>query len=352
MPLGIERINARQRQPNERICFIKPLEGSDRALAQDFLERIAAICSPIMKKHHLGVMSLEEHAPNLEFVGRNFNAGEVIQLVLKAPFTGHWLPFRYVQMVMMHELAHISHMNHSRAFWKVRNGLVLELKELWGKCYTGDGFWSKGQTLLLGEAYSNTAQGPLDGEMMPKALCGGTYRSSTRKRKRAKGGSNGLSALTNAERKQRRITKKFGRDGVVLGGDDENRIKLEQGKKAKKVKPRVAKSARGRELRAAAALARFDQQQKSEIEVKKDESSSGSETESEFEDDEVGKEALDTDGTRMHDGQGRSLIKVCEEEDTSNEDVQREMEELRAVEGKHALLAVSVKTELSSSQQD
>jgi DNA-dependent metalloprotease WSS1 len=103
MPLGIERINARRKQPNDRIAFIKPLEGPDKALAEDFLERIAAICNPIMKEHHLSIMSLEEHEPNLEFVGRNFNAGEVIQLVLKATYTGHWLPFKYVQMVMMHE---------------------------------------------------------------------------------------------------------------------------------------------------------------------------------------------------------------------------------------------------------
>ena len=58
---------------------------------------------PIMREHHLSVMSLEEYEPNAEFIGRNFNAGEVIQLVLKARFTGHWLPFNYVQMVMMHE---------------------------------------------------------------------------------------------------------------------------------------------------------------------------------------------------------------------------------------------------------
>jgi DNA-dependent metalloprotease WSS1 len=103
MPLGIERINARRKQPNDRITFIKSLEGPDKALAEDFLERIAAICNPIMKEHHLSIMSLEEYEPNLEFVGRNFNAGEVIQLVLKAPYTGHWLPFKYVQMVMMHE---------------------------------------------------------------------------------------------------------------------------------------------------------------------------------------------------------------------------------------------------------
>ncbi|MBE3043157.1 hypothetical protein IMZ48_11415 [Candidatus Bathyarchaeota archaeon] len=57
---------------------------------------------PIMKSNYLSVRSLEEYEPNREFVGRNFNAGEVIQLVLKSQ-SGRWLPFNYVQMVMMHE---------------------------------------------------------------------------------------------------------------------------------------------------------------------------------------------------------------------------------------------------------
>jgi hypothetical protein len=57
---------------------------------------------PIMKQNHLSVRVLEEYEPNREFVGRNFNAGEVIQLVLKSQ-SGRWLPFNYVQMVMMHE---------------------------------------------------------------------------------------------------------------------------------------------------------------------------------------------------------------------------------------------------------
>lgn len=81
------------------------LAGSNEKYAQDFLERIAAICNPIMKKHRLAVMSLEEYEYNTEFLGRNFNGGEVIQIVLKGR-GGGWLPFRFVQMVMMHELAH------------------------------------------------------------------------------------------------------------------------------------------------------------------------------------------------------------------------------------------------------
>ena len=33
-------INERTRQPNKFINFIKPLEGPDKAIAQDYLERI------------------------------------------------------------------------------------------------------------------------------------------------------------------------------------------------------------------------------------------------------------------------------------------------------------------------
>jgi len=99
MPFGFQRLNERQQRPNQNIVFIKPLEGPDKEIAQDFLERIAAIAAPITKANHLFVASLEEFPPNREFWGRNFNAGECIQLVLKSPTNGRWLPFRFVQMV-------------------------------------------------------------------------------------------------------------------------------------------------------------------------------------------------------------------------------------------------------------
>ena len=44
MPLGIQRLNAKKTQPNDRVVFIKPLKGKDEAVAQEFLERIAAQC--------------------------------------------------------------------------------------------------------------------------------------------------------------------------------------------------------------------------------------------------------------------------------------------------------------------
>lgn len=53
-------------------------------------------------------------------------------------------------MVMMHEIAHIEHMNHSKQFWSFRNVLSSEMKSLWEKGYTGDGLWGKGVLLENG----------------------------------------------------------------------------------------------------------------------------------------------------------------------------------------------------------
>jgi len=50
--------------------FITALKGPEEELARDFLSRIAAKVVPIMKKHGMDVMSLEEFEPNREFVGR------------------------------------------------------------------------------------------------------------------------------------------------------------------------------------------------------------------------------------------------------------------------------------------
>ncbi|KAK7951981.1 WLM domain containing protein [Apiospora aurea] len=283
-----------------------------------------------MKKNHLSVMSLEEYEPNREFVGRNFNAGEVIQLVLKSPSTGRWLPFHYVQMVMMHELAHCKQMNHSKAFWAVRNGYADEMRTLWSNGYTGEGLWGRGASLKTGEFENNAV---LPGEGLPEHLCGGTYRSRRRKRKPK-------AQLSYQERKQRRILKKFGANGVALGEDDEVKAELEKGKRTAS-KPRVAGSKRGRELRAAAALARFDQQKKTEEEpkVKKEEdvidlddddgtsSGNGSETASDSEDDLPAD--TDVNGHQILDRKGHRMVKVCGDENPDAHDAQQELRELQ-----------------------
>ena len=282
-----------------------------------------------MKEHSLSVMTLEEYEPNREFVGRNFNAGEIIQLVLKAR-SGHWLPFNYVQMVMMHELAHCKQMNHSRAFWAVRNQYAEQMKKLWTRGYTGDGLWGRGALLSSGEFERNTIS---PDEALPEHLCGGTYRSRRRKRKAKKD-------LTYQEKKERRILKKFGANGVALGGDDATKRKLEKGKTIA-AKPRIAGSNRGRELRAAAALARFEQQSKETgvekhyvVDVDDDETVSDSETQSEsdYEDGsfDISNDAIDINGTKLLDGKGHRMVKVCEDENTNDQDAQQELKELQS----------------------
>ncbi|KAG9559128.1 WLM domain-containing protein, partial [Aureobasidium melanogenum] len=320
--LGFERINERKKRPNALINFIKPLEGPDKALAQDFLERVAAICYPIMKQNHIVVMALEEYPPNPEFIGRNFNAGEVIQLVLKAPHTNQWLPFKHVQMVMMHELAHCKQMNHSRAFWKVRNAYADELKVLWDKAYTGEGLWGKGQSLITGQYMTNHMP---EAANIPASLCGGTFRSSGGRKRRRK---EDAPKITYAERQQRRIAKKFGVNGVALGDDEGVRAKLEAGQKGGKpaVKPRVAGSKRGRELRAAAALARFEN-------VKKETVKTEPKLEPISDDDyETDSDLEYTTFERTMNPEDGNMVRVCENEDSEDKDAQREFDELREID--------------------
>ncbi|QSZ29238.1 hypothetical protein DSL72_003750 [Monilinia vaccinii-corymbosi] len=325
MPLGWERINAKRTQPNSHIVFIKPITGPDESQSQEFLERIAAQCSPIMNKHRLSVASLEEYPPNLEFWGRNFNNGEVIQLVLKSPSTGRWLPFKFVQMAMMHELAHCKQMNHSGAFWKVRNEYSAEMKGLWERGYTGDGLWGHG-LLLKDGAFMGDGLG--EGEVLPEHLCGGTFRSrGGGKKRKAK------AKITYKEQKERRVRKKFGVNGVTLGEDLATKTALERGK-ANLSKPKVASSKRGRDLRAAAALARFEV--KKESDTQDEDLVTDSEAESVVDDEIYIKpepdDALDLDGSRLVDRKGGGMVKVCEDEDRDNEEAKKEFEELRGME--------------------
>jgi len=153
---------------------------------------------------------------------------------------------------MVHELAHNKHMNHSKAFHALRMRFQKQLEGLWAKGYTGEGFWSTGRTLLSG---SYTHDKPLSQEYMPVHICGGTYRESSTK---GKPKAPPKPKQTYRERERKRIIRKFGAlEGKAVGGDESKRKELEGGKVVKS-KPRVAASQRSRELRAAAALKRFE----------------------------------------------------------------------------------------------
>lgn len=331
MPLNTLRLNhQKSSHPNDRIVFIKPLERppsqqAEYDLADTFLRAIAAQCMPLMKKHYLSVTTLEEYEPNPEFIGRNFNNGEIIQLVLRSK-SGGWVPFNMVQMVMMHELAHNSHMNHGKLFWQTRNQYADEMKALWTKGYTGEGFWGSGRTLNeMGAVMGNNILSSQDLEGLP--LCGGTYRSRRRKRKAR--GAQDTSNLTWKEKNNRRIERKFGKNGVALGEDEDRRLALEITRKGPiGGKPRVAQSKRGRELRAAAALARFETNKSTESrDLQKSEDSDEDE---EYEDavDAGQEDALDLNGERLVDARGQGMVRVCDEEDTDDTNVKHEMTEL------------------------
>lgn len=216
-------------------------------------------------------------------------------------------------------------MNHSRAFWAVRNHYAEQMKALWDRNFTGEGIWGRGALLSTGEFEKNMVD---PSERLPEHLCGGTYKSRSRKRKAKQ-------TLTYKEQKERRILKKFGTNGVALGEDTDTKRKLEKGRTVA-AKPRVAGSARGRELRAAAALARFDQHKE---EVK--EADEGSETESgdDYEDDDTNTEpdAIDLDGKKLLDSKGGRMVKVCEDENPEDQDAQQELRELQSFGRRRAI---------------
>lgn len=215
-------------------------------------------------------------------------------------------------------------MNHSKAFWAVRNSYADQMRTLWGRGYTGEGVWGRGALLETGAFESNTVS---PNDILPEHLCGGTYRSRRRKRK-------AKDQLTYKERKERRILKKFGANGVALGDDEDIKAELEKGRRTQ-AKPRVADSKRGRELRAAAALARFDQQKKTTEPEKgtpadEDETASEDESETASESEGEGHGAIDIDGKRLLDGKGNRMIRVCEDENPEDYDAQNELKELQS----------------------
>ncbi len=230
---------------------------------------------------------------------------------------------------MMHELAHCKQMNHSRYFWNERNRFAVHMEELWAAGYKGEGLWGRGVDLTSGGVVSDRMPDDVD---IPEHLCGGTYRRGRRGKKKPGQDSGDKPKLTYAERQQRRIAKKFGThgDGQSLGEDDLVRGALEHGGKRHQGKPRVANSKRGRELRASAALARFDAMKK-QPPLRKD--GDDSETDSGEDDDDEFADGLDIFSTfeKIKDQRGRELYKVCGDEGEQDEGGQTEMNELSRI---------------------
>src|SRR5690554_4923497 len=74
-------------------------------------------------------------------------------------------------------LAHCKQLNHSKAFWAVRNQDAREMEGLWRDGYTGEGLWGRGRELETGRLRRTTI---LAGDALPEHICGGTYRTNRR----------------------------------------------------------------------------------------------------------------------------------------------------------------------------
>ena len=173
------------------------------------------------------------------------------------------------------------------------------LAVLTAKDYSGDGFWSRGQSL----SSDYTIPRILADSELPENLCGGVYRAAQ------KASAGQKRKLTYAERQQRRKERKFGKsEGDSLGIDEKARSALEKGKgkAGTAFKPRVAQSQRGRDLRAEAAVKRMEAMQKqassSSSSKEKKEESSNDEDEYTTEEEEGTVEVAGNRAVKVEDG--------------------------------------------------
>ncbi|GAA5978727.1 hypothetical protein JCM5350_002496 [Sporobolomyces pararoseus] len=261
MPVGHERINAREQDPNPNITFIRSLpEYPNHEQALHLLKSLAAQFKPIMKEWGFGVNSLVEYEPNPTFSGRNWNGGEVVEIVLRRK-TGGFLPWNFLLYVMCHELAHIRNVNK-----QIRQAL----SSLRQKGYTGDGFYGLGRTLLPNYLGNDTK---LANEEIPTYTCGGALKKVRRRRprnpttdannskpRRTRGSAVtlGTTGRQTALKKKAggRVTKKLPGKGNVLGAkeEDEEEEDEEQVMSTKGLRTQSKASRAAREIAATSRL--------------------------------------------------------------------------------------------------
>ncbi|KAI0775183.1 WLM domain-containing protein [Trametes elegans] len=274
------RLNEKEVNPNPHINFISPLRTEDSAAeeeARQLLRALAAQVRPVMKAEGFVVNSFEEYEHNKVFAGRNWNNGEVVELVLRGA-GGGFLPTSWLLSTLCHELAHIKHMNHGPAFHALWAKLRNDVRELQSKGYYGDGYWSSG-TRLADSAHLGS-QG-LDAGDLPEYMCGGAQArarpTSLRRRRRRQqpgGPSNHTGAQTAKRRKAgSRVTAQgtFAGAGRALNED----VSDEEEKKAGAGFRKKAASKKARDARALAAERRLLALQGSSAAAKKEESDDG-----------------------------------------------------------------------------
>ncbi|CEL99408.1 unnamed protein product [Vitrella brassicaformis CCMP3155] len=120
----------------------------DHQKARELLQRAADQVQPLMIKRGWRVPLLRESISGAW--GYNYNYGATIWIRLRHSATsGITRPYRSVLRTLLHELAHIRYMDHSKAFYAVQQELSSECEELIarGITRTGEGFDVRGRHL-------------------------------------------------------------------------------------------------------------------------------------------------------------------------------------------------------------
>jgi hypothetical protein len=149
-----KRTLANEQYKVQRIELLKQKKYKiDEKTSRDLLEEMCWKVQPIMKKREWTVPVVTEMPPkNTGAIGKNFNRGEKITIMVRKPerFGGSkkgdkFFDLEHCVLVMLHELSHITHMNHSKDFWKLLDELTEEYYALKkeGKGGTGEGFDAK-----------------------------------------------------------------------------------------------------------------------------------------------------------------------------------------------------------------
>ncbi|KLO09895.1 WLM-domain-containing protein [Schizopora paradoxa] len=255
------RINERETQPNKHINFITPLRMPQMPPpfseedARQLLRALAAQVRPIMKNHGFEVNSFEEYEYNRVFAGRNWEAGEVVELVLRNA-DGTFVSIPWLMSTLCHELAHIKHMNHGPDFQKLWAQLRREVKALQDKGYYGDGYWSSGTRLADSAPIGGQGVEEMD---LPEYVCGGAQRrtrpKSMKRRRQYTSSEAGPSRKRRGPKPGARVRAKgkFKGEGQALNAD----ISDEEEKKKGTGFRKQAGSKRAREERALAVEKRM-----------------------------------------------------------------------------------------------
>ncbi|KAG8903520.1 hypothetical protein FRB99_003176 [Tulasnella sp. 403] len=231
------RLNEKEVNPNPYINWITSLPTSEGSYpssddARELLRALAAQVKPLMKVHGFQVNSFEEYEHNRVFAGRNWNAGETIELVLRRP-DGSFYNSNFLLDTLCHELAHIKHMHHAPAFQKLWRQLRSEAEDLQLKGYFGDGFWSSGQRLQ-----DSSQQGGVGvegtGEIVPEYVCGGAHTQKKKGYLRARRPRRSNNTQTSRKRKPgSRMTKALPGEGIKLNEEGGSKGKQANSKRAR-----------------------------------------------------------------------------------------------------------------------